>query len=279
MNPAAPQRLPRVYAIMVPSVRQERTDVQGNVRVADLTRHGARALPEGVAVTSEVGTPIRLLVADDHDILRQGLVAVLERDPRFSVVATASNGEEAVAAYRRTQPDLAIMDLRMPVMEGPEAIRAIRAEFAEARVVVLTVYEGDVDIARALSAGAAAYVLKGMPSDELFEAIMAVHEGRQYIPPRITQVLDQAGRTDLTRREMDVLRLIVSGHSNREIAQELNTTEGTIKSYVNALLGKLGVRDRTQAATAAIRRGLVKLDEVEKDKDERATFGTDVSNM
>ena len=141
--------------------------------------------------------PVRLLVADDHDILRQGLVAVLERDPRFSVVATASNGEEAVAAFRRTQPDLAIMDLRMPVMEGPEAIRAIRAEFAQARVVVLTVYEGDVDIARALSAGAAAYVLKGMPSDELFEAIIAVHEGRQYIPPRITQVLDQAGRTDL----------------------------------------------------------------------------------
>jgi two-component system NarL family response regulator len=275
MNPAAPQRLPRVYAIMVPSVRQERTDVQGNVRVADLTRHGARALPEGVAVTSEVGTPIRLLVADDHDILRQGLVAVLERDPRFSVVATASNGEEAVAAYRRTQPDLAIMDLRMPVMEGPEAIRAIRAEFAEARVVVLTVYEGDVDIARALSAGAAAYVLKGMPSDELFEAIMAVHEGRQYIPPRITQVLDQAGRTDLTRREMDVLRLIVSGHSNREIAHELNTTEGTIKSYVNGLLGKLGVRDRTQAATAAIRRGLVKLEEAEKAKADRAALGHD----
>jgi two-component system NarL family response regulator len=275
MNPAAPQRLPRVYAIMVPSVRQERTDAQGNVRVADLTRHGARALPEGVAVTSEVGTPIRLLVADDHDILRQGLVAVLERDPRFSVVATASNGEEAVAAYRRTQPDLAIMDLRMPVMEGPEAIRAIRAEFAEARVVVLTVYEGDVDIARALSAGAAAYVLKGMPSDELFEAIMAVHEGRQYIPPRITQVLDQAGRTDLTRREMDVLRLIVSGHSNREIAHELNTTEGTIKSYVNGLLGKLGVRDRTQAATAAIRRGLVKLEEAEKAKADRAALGHD----
>lgn len=230
-------------------------------------------------MTSDMRSPIRLLVADDHDILRQGLVAVLERDPRFSVVATAANGEEAVAAFRRTQPDLAIMDLRMPVMEGPEAIRAIRAEFPDARVVVLTVYEGDVDIARALSAGAAAYVLKGMPSDELFEAITAVHEGRQYIPPRITQVLDQAGRTDLTRREMDVLRLIVSGHSNREIAHELNTTEGTIKSYVNGLLGKLGVRDRTQAATAAIRRGLVKLEEAEKAKAERDALGHDVSNM
>jgi two-component system NarL family response regulator len=227
-------------------------------------------------VTSEVRSPIRLLVADDHDILRQGLVAVLERDPRFSVVATASNGEEAVAGFRQTQPDLAIMDLRMPVMEGPEAIRAIRAEFPNARVVVLTVYEGDVDIARALSAGAAAYVLKGMPSDELFEAILAVHEGRQYIPPRITQVLDQAGRTDLTRREMDVLRLIVSGHSNREIAQDLNTTEGTIKSYVNGLLGKLGVRDRTQAATAAIRRGLVKLEEAEKARAEREAQGLDL---
>ena len=114
-----------------------------------------------------------------------------------------------------------------------------------------------------------------MPSDELFEAILAVHEGRQYIPPRITQVLDQAGRTDLTRREMDVLRLIVSGHSNREIAQDLNTTEGTIKSYVNGLLGKLGVRDRTQAATAAIRRGLVKLEEAEKARAEREAQGLD----
>lgn len=228
-------------------------------------------------MSSEVRSPIRLLVADDHDILRQGLVAVLERDQRFSVVATASNGEEAVAAFRRAQPDLAIMDLRMPVMEGPEAIRAIRAEFPEARVVVLTVYEGDVDIARALSAGAAAYVLKGMPSEHLFDAIVAVHEGRQYIPPRITQVLDQAGRTDFTRREMDVLRLIVGGHSNREIAHELNTTEGTIKSYVNGLLGKLGVRDRTQAATAAIRRGLVKLEEAEKTRVEDGTHGHDVT--
>jgi len=215
-------------------------------------------------VTAELRTPIRLLVAEDHDILRQGLCAVLERDARFSVVATAANGVEAVEAFQRTRPDLAIMDLRMPLMEGPEAIRAIRADFPDARVVVLTVYDGDVDIARALSAGAAAYVLKGMPSDELFEAIIAVHEGRQYIPPQITQVLDSAGRADLTRREMDVLRLIVSGHSNKEIATELNTTEGTIKSYVNGLLGKLGVRDRTQAATAAIRRGLVKLEATEK---------------
>ncbi|MGI8672882.1 MAG: response regulator [Luteitalea sp.] len=215
-------------------------------------------------MSGELRTPIRLLVADDHDILRQGLVAVLDRDPRFSVVATAATGVEAVEAFQRTRPDLAIMDLRMPLMEGPEAIRAIRADFPDARVVVLTVYDGDVDIARALSAGAAAYVLKGMPSDELFEAIIAVHEGRQYIPPQISQVLDSASRADLTRREMDVLRLIVSGHSNKEIATELNTTEGTIKSYVNGLLGKLGVRDRTQAATAAIRRGLVKLEAAEK---------------
>ena len=165
----------------------------------------------------------------------------------------------------------------MPVMEGPEAIRAIRAEFAEARVVVLTVYEGDVDIARALSAGAAAYVLKGMPSDGLFQAIIAVHEGREHTrraSPRFSTRL----ATDLTRREMDVLRLIVGGHSNRDIAQELNTTEGTIKSYVNGLLGKLGVRDRTQAATAAIRRGLVKLDDAEKAKAERAALGNDVGN-
>lgn len=224
-------------------------------------------------MTSDLSAPIRLLVADDHDILRQGLVAVLERDSRFSVVATASNGVEAVEAYQRWRPDLVIMDLRMPLMEGPEAIRAIRADFPDARVVVLTVYDGDVDIARALSAGAAAYVLKGMPSDELFEAILAVHEGRQYIPPQITEVLDSAGRADLTRREMDVLRLIVGGHSNKEIAQELNTTEGTIKSYVNGLLGKLGVRDRTQAATAAIRRGLVKLKSLDRGTKGERTAG------
>lgn len=212
-------------------------------------------------MTSESRAPIRLLMADDHDILRQGLVAVVEHDPRFSVVATASNGAEAVEAYQRVRPDVVVMDLRMPVLDGPEAIRAIRSEFPDARVVVLTVYDGDVDIARALSAGAAAYVLKGMPSEELFEAITAVYEGRQYIPPQISRVLDSAGRTDLTRREMDVLRLIVGGQSNREIAQALSTTEGTIKSYVNGLLGKLGVRDRTQAATAAIRRGLVRLED------------------
>ncbi len=229
-------------------------------------------------MTSQERSPIRLLVADDHDILRQGLVAVLERDLRFSVVATASNGEEAVAAFRRTRPDLAIMDLRMPVMEGTDAIRLIRAESPDARVVVLTVHEGDVDIARALAAGAAAYVLKGMPSEHLFEAIIAVHEGRQYIPSRITQVLDQAGRTDLTRREMDVLRLIVSGHSNREIAQHLNTTEGTIKSYVNGLLSKLGVRDRTQAATAAIRRGLVTLEQADKPSAESASLDQDAGD-
>lgn len=211
-------------------------------------------------------TPIRLLVADDHDILREGLVAVFDRDPRFTVVATADNGEEAVEAYRRTTPDLAIMDLRMPIMDGPAAIKAIRAEFPKARVVVLTVHDGDVDIARALSAGAAAYVLKGMRSDELFEAILAVYEGRQHIPPSISEVLDSAGRADLTRREMDVLRLIVRGNSNKEIADALNTTEGTIKSYVNGLLGKLGVRDRTQAATAALRRGLVTLEESKKNE-------------
>ena len=218
---------------------------------------------------------IHILIVDDHFVVREGLISIIRREAGLAVVGESSNGLEAAEAYERLQPDVIIMDLRMPVMEGPEAIRAIRAEFPNARVVVLTVYEGDVDIARALSAGAAAYVLKGMPSDELFEAILAVHEGRQYIPPRITQVLDQAGRTDLTRREMDVLRLIVSGHSNREIAQDLNTTEGTIKSYVNGLLGKLGVRDRTQAATAAIRRGLVKLEEAEKARAEREAQGLD----
>ena len=160
---------------------------------------------------------------------------------------------------------------QLPFVEARDARvdthRALRVGLPEVVFAPGKTAEQIVDIARALSAGAAAYVLKGMPSEELFEAILAVHEGRQYIPPRITQVLDQAGRTDLTRREMDVLRLIVGGHSNKEIAQELNTTEGTIKSYVNGLLGKLGVRDRTQAATAAIRRGLVKLEEAEKAKD------------
>lgn len=205
--------------------------------------------------------PIRLLIADDHPVVREGLAAMLNRRADLTVVGEASSGREAIELYRREKPDVTLMDLRMPEMGGVEAITTLRAEFPHARFIVLTTYDGDEDIARALKAGAQAYLLKDTPRDELLDAIRAVHAGHKRIAPEMAAKLaDRLTMPELTEREMEVLKLIVAGRSNKEIGAALTITEGTVKVHVNNLLGKLGVSDRTQAVTEALRRGLVHLD-------------------
>jgi two-component system NarL family response regulator len=207
-------------------------------------------------------TRIRVLIADDHAVVREGLAAMIGRRPDMEVVAEAENGLRAVELARQHQPDVILMDLRMPQMGGVEALSAIRAERAAARVIVLTTFDGDEDIFRALQAGAQAYLLKDTPRDELLDAIRAVHQGLKRIPPDVAaKLVERVTAPQLTPRELDVLRLVALGQSNKEIAAALTIAEGTVKIHVNNLLGKLGVTGRTQAITEALKRGLVRLDD------------------
>ena len=206
-------------------------------------------------------TSIRILVVEDHPIVRQGLVALLNVVDGVEVVGEAADGVEAVKEFELRHPDVTLIDLRLPKMSGVEVIQRIRADHAQARFIVLTTYDGDEDIYRALQAGARAYLLKGMTVEVLISAIRSVHAGKSIIPPAIAQKLAERMSTEqLTQREQDVLEQIVRGKSNKEIGAVLDISEATVKTHVNNLLGKLGVEDRTQAATAAIQRGLVQLD-------------------
>ncbi|MGI8769850.1 MAG: response regulator [Acidobacteriaceae bacterium] len=205
--------------------------------------------------------PIQLMVVDDHHIVRQGLVALLQTVPDMRVVVQASDGAQAIEAFRRHRPDVVLMDLRMQGMNGVEAIGHIRTEFPDARIIVLTTFDGDEDIYRALQAGARGYLLKGMDSEELLAAIRAVHAGKSRIPgPVAERLAERMSGQALTDRETDVLKLIVSGNSNKEIASALFISEATVKTHVNNLLSKLGVSDRTQATTTALQRGIVHFD-------------------
>lgn len=205
--------------------------------------------------------PIRILIADDHFVVRMGLAAVIHTQPDMTVVAEATTGSQAIEFFRQHNPDITLMDLRMPEMDGIEAIIMIRREFPEGRFIVLTTYDGDEDIYRALQAGARAYLLKDMMRDGLIEAIRAVHAGQRRIPAEVANRLaERMNRTELTARELEVLRLIIEGKSNKEIAAKLFIAEGTVKIHINNILSKLGVSDRTQAATFALQRGIVHLD-------------------
>jgi len=205
--------------------------------------------------------PITLLIADDHPVVREGLAAMFNRRPDLRTVAEAVNGAEAVRLALELRPNVILMDLNMPELGGVDAITQIRAAWPEARVVVMTTFDGDEDIFRALQAGARAYLLKDTPRDEIVETVRIVHAGGKRIPEEIAAKLaDRMLAEPLTERERDVLRLIVAGRSNKEIGSELNIAEGTVKVHVNGLLGKLGVQDRTQAVTEALRRGLVHLE-------------------
>jgi len=206
-------------------------------------------------------SPISILIADDHFVVRTGLAAVISTQPDMVVVAEAVNGRQAVELFRQHRPDITLMDLRMPEMNGVEALTAIRGEFPEARLIVLTTYDGDEDIYRALQAGARGYLLKDMLREGLLEAVRAVHEGHRRIPAEVANRLaERLTRSELTSREMEVLELIVKGKTNKEIGAELGVAEGTVKIHINNILSKLGVNDRTQAATFALQRGIIHLE-------------------
>jgi two-component system NarL family response regulator len=210
---------------------------------------------------------IRVLIVEDHNVVRQGLVALLNVVEGLEVVGEAADGVEAIAEYRKSRPDITLVDLRLPKLSGVEVIQRIRMEAPHARLIVLTTYDGDEDIYRALKAGAKGYLLKGMTTEELIATIREVHAGRAHIPPAIAEKLaERMGTEDLTPREAEVLEQIVNGKSNKEIATELAISEATVKTHINSLLSKLGVTDRTQAATAAIRRGIVPWESLRKPK-------------
>jgi two-component system NarL family response regulator len=205
--------------------------------------------------------PIRILVVDDHAIVRKGLVALLNTIEGLAVVAEASDGEEAILAHRTHRPDVTLMDLRLPKIGGADAIARIRREHPAARIIVLTTFDGDEDIFRALQAGAKGYLLKGMSADELTEAIRAVYAGKSKIPAVVAEKLaDRMGGPALTARELEVLKRIVAGRSNKEIAGDLHISEATVKTHINSILSKMGVTDRTQAATSALQRGIVHME-------------------
>jgi len=201
---------------------------------------------------------INIMIVEDHQVVRQGLVALINGVPGMHVVAETADGRQALDLFQKHLPDVTLMDLRLPGMSGVTAITRIRSQFPQARIIVLTTYDGDEDIHRALEAGARGYLLKGMSSDELMAAIRAVHSGRSRIPSEVAERLaERMSRPSLTDRELDVLRQIVSGKSNKEIGQELAISEATVKTHINNILGKLGVTDRTQAVTTALQRGIV----------------------
>jgi DNA-binding NarL/FixJ family response regulator len=203
---------------------------------------------------------IRILAVDDHPMLREGIASLVASQSDMELVAEASTGREALDQFRSHRPDLTLMDLQMADMDGIEAMVAIRGEFPEARIIVLTTYKGDVQVLRALKAGARAYLLKGLLRKELLETIRAVHRGEKRISPEVAAVLaDHVVDEALTSREIDVLRLIAGGNANKLIGDQLSITEETVKGYVKSIFSKLGAKDRTHAVTVALKRGIIHL--------------------
>jgi DNA-binding NarL/FixJ family response regulator len=201
---------------------------------------------------------IRILTVDDHQLLREGIAAVLEGQPDMVLIGQASNGREAIESFRQHRPDVTLMDLRMPDMSGIEAITVIRAEFPNARIIVLTTYAGDVQAAEALKAGAYGYLLKNLVRKELLETIRAVHAGKRRVPPEIaTEIAEHVADDALTEREIEVLRRVAAGKSNKMIAAELDIAEGTVKTHMKSILPKLDASDRTHAVMIALKRGIL----------------------
>ena len=209
---------------------------------------------------SPLRDPIRVLAVDDHALLREGIAALVNAESDMKLVAEACNGREAVEKFRSHRPDITLMDLQMPALNGVEAIIGIRTEFPNARIIVLTTYTGDVQVLRALKAGARAYLLKTEVHKDLLDTIRAVHAGQKRIPPEIAaELADHAAEDDLSDRELAVLRLIATGNANKEIAGQLFIAEDTVKSHVSNILAKLGAHDRTHAVTIALKRGIIEL--------------------
>jgi DNA-binding NarL/FixJ family response regulator len=209
---------------------------------------------------SPLGGPIRVLAVDDHALLREGIAALVNAESDMKLVAEATNGQEGIEKFRVHRPDVTLMDLQMPALNGIEAITRIRSEFPSARIIVLTTYTGDVQVLRALRAGAQGYILKGHVRRELLDTIRAVHAGQKRIPPEVAaELAEHALEDELSSRELDVLRLIATGNANKEIACQLAIAEDTVKSHVTNILAKLGANDRTHAVTIGLKRGIIEL--------------------
>ena len=203
---------------------------------------------------------IRVFSVDDHPLLREGIAALVNNQPDMVLVAEASNGAEAIQLFKQHLPDVTLMDLRLPDMSGIDIVIAIRSEFPEARIIMLTTFEGDVEIHRALQAGARGYLLKNMPPSELIEVIRQVHAGKKRIPPEIASLLaEHMSDQNLTEREVEVLRQVADGNRNRDIAKNLFISEETVKVHIKHIMEKLGASDRTQAVSIGIRRGIIQL--------------------
>ena len=202
--------------------------------------------------------PIRILLVDDHQLLRQGVSGLLADQPDMQLVGEASDGHEAIEQFRKHRPDITLLDLQMPELNGLDALIAIRAEFSEARVIILTTYRGDMQALRALKAGARAYLLKSLLRRELLDTIRAVHKGQKRIPPEVAaELAEHAADDHLTSREIEVLRLIAAGKANKLVASDLSITEETVKGHVKSILSKLGASDRTHAVTIALKRRII----------------------
>ena len=205
-------------------------------------------------------TKIRVFSVDDHPLLREGIAAIINSQPDMSLVGGAVNGSQALQFFREQRPDVTLMDLRLPDMSGIDAMIAIRSEFVEARIIMLTTFEGDVEVQRALAAGARGYMLKSMPPKDLVQAIRDVHAGKKRVPPEVAAHLaEHISDENLTSREIDVLRHIAGGNRNRDIGERLFISEETVKVHIKHIMEKLGASDRTQAVAIAVRRGIIQL--------------------